>query len=73
MARKTRQELGYVIPVKIPIEPGRYKYGWVQSLSPNGRGNLKVYYSSGRISERAVEACIHEPKGFNIRKQALCN
>ena len=31
-------------------------------------GNLKVYYAgSGRISERDVESCIHEPKGFKLR------
>lgn len=65
MARKTHDELGYVIPVKIRKEPGRYYFGWVKTLVPNSRGNLKVYYAGNcRISERDAESCIHEPKGF---------
>jgi hypothetical protein len=55
----------YTIPVKIRIETGRYKYGYVKSLTPDERGNLRIMYGKdGKLSSRAAEGVIHEPLGF---------
>lgn len=59
-----RERLGYMIPVKIMIEPGRYRYGFVKSLTPDTHGNVRIMYGNGRISTRSAESCIHEPQGF---------
>lgn len=57
----------YVIPVKVKLEKGRYKHGYVSTLQPNARGNLRIKYAGGRISERSADSVIHEPAGFNKR------
>lgn len=70
MCKKSAQELGYIIPVKVRIDVGRYKYGYVKTLEPNKRGNLTIHYAgSGRISERGADTVIHEPKGFKVIEQ----
>ena len=60
------ERLGYTIPVKIKLEPGRFKHGYVKTLTPDSRGNVRIMYGSGRISSRAVETLIHEPAGFDV-------
>jgi len=67
MARKSPQSLGYNIPVKIKISDGRYKSGYVKSLKPDARGNLRICYrGSWRKSSVDAKRAIHEPKGFNV-------
>lgn len=62
----------YVIPVKIELEPGRYKHGYVKTLTPNSRGNLRIRYAGGRISERKADTVIYEPHGFAPRVCPEC-
>ena len=59
----------YIIPVKVKLEPGRFKHGHVKTLIPNHRGNLRIKYAGGRISERAADSVIHEPAGFEVRAE----
>ena len=59
----------YDIPVKVQIEPGRFKHGYVKTLTPNSRGNLRMKYAGGKISERSADSVIHEPAGFEVRAE----
>lgn len=59
----------YKIPVKIQLEPGRYKHGYVKELPKSDEEAVHIMYANGRISSRAGASIIHEPKGFNPIKQ----
>lgn len=61
--------MDYDIPVKVRVEQGRYKYGHVKTLVPNARGNVRMKYANGKISERSVDSVIPEPRGFEIRAE----
>jgi len=61
--------MSYNIPVKVRIELGRYKHGHVKTLEPNARGNLRIKYAGGRISERSADSVIPEPAGFEVRAE----
>jgi len=61
----------YTIPVKValPGGPGRYLYGWVRSLTPDARGNIRLRTGNGNYSTRSADSVIHEPAGFEIRPE----
>ena len=61
--------MSYDIPVKILLDPGRFKHGHVKTLEPNARGNLRIKYAGGRISERSADSVIPEPAGFEVRAE----
>ena len=59
----------YVIPVKVQIDTGRYVYGHVKTLTANSRGNCRMRYGNGKISERSADSIIPEPRGFEVRAE----
>ena len=68
MITERAESLGYTIPVKIQLEPGRFKHGFVKTLTPDSRGNVRIMYMSGRISSRSIDGVEHEPQGFRVRQ-----
>jgi len=62
--KKSNEELGYVIPVKRRLEPGRYAFGYATSLEPDSRGQIKVRTPDLKITSWLGTSVIHEPKGF---------
>ena len=63
--KKSNEELGYVIPVKRRMAPGRYAFGWAKTLEPDSRGQIKVRTRNLRTTSWQKESTIHEPKGFD--------
>ena len=59
----------YTIPVKVQIDTGRYVYGHVKTLTANSRGNCRIRYVNGKISERSADSLEHEPRGFEVRAE----
>jgi len=62
--KKSNEELGYVIPVKRRLEPGRYAFGYAKSLEPDSRGQIKVRTPGFKTTSWLGTSVIHEPKGF---------
>jgi len=58
----------YIIPVKIRLEPGRYRHGYVKRLPATDDEKVRVLHASGRITSRLGGSIIHEPGGFEPRK-----
>jgi len=58
----------YNIPVQFQLEKGRYKPGYVKSLKPDKKGQVRVMYTSGDLSSRSLESLIAVPQGFNKRE-----
>ena len=65
-ARKSNEELGYIIPVKRQLEPGRYVYAYAKSLTPDRRGQIKVRTPSLKSTSWLATSAIHVPEGFEI-------
>lgn len=56
----------YKIPVKIRLEPGRYRHGHVKKLPSSKGEKVSIRYADGRISSRNGDSIIHEPQGFKL-------
>jgi len=70
MAKKSNEELGYIIPVKRRLEPGKYVFGYARSLEPDNRGQIKVRTSTMETTSWLGTSVIHVPEGFEIYKSA---
>jgi len=57
----------YTIPVKILLEKGRYRHGYVKKLPDTDDEMIRVLHASGRITTRIGRSIIHEPRGFEKR------
>ena len=57
----------YNIPVKIRLELGRYRHGYVKQLPKSDDEKIRVLHASGRIISRVGKSIIHEPAGFEPR------
>lgn len=68
--KKSNRELGYIIPVKRRLEPGRYAFGYAKSLEPDSRGQIKVRTSDLKISSWLGTSTILVLQGFEIYKSA---
>lgn len=62
MTKRTPQELGYLVPVLMRIEKGRYKKAYAKSLKPQ-KGIIKVRYDNGKNSTWTVENVLD----FNLK------
>ena len=56
----------YTVPVKIRLEKGRYRHGYLKKLPCNKEEKVSIMYAGGRISSRSAESIIHVPEGFNL-------
>jgi len=54
----------YIIPVKIRLEQGRFRHGYVKKLPATDDEMIRVLHASGRITTRIGRSIIHEPMGF---------
>ncbi len=64
--KKSNAELGYTIPVKRRLEPGRYVFGYAKSLTPDKNGQIKVRTSDLQSTSWLGTSVIHVPEGFEI-------
>lgn len=56
----------YTIPVKIRLEKGRYRHGYVRKLPSRKGEKVSIKYADERISICSGDTIIHEPQGFNL-------
>jgi len=57
----------YTVPVKIRLEKGRYRHGYLKKLSCNKGEKVSIMYAGGLISSCSAASIIHVPEGFNLR------
>lgn len=66
MAKKSNEELGYIIPVMRRLEQGKYTPAFAKTLEPDSRGNIKVRTPNLKTTSWQATSVIHVPEGFKI-------